>query len=137
MMDAAIAKQVYIIIVQIDPALIGGQDRIRFEPATGAITWDPFIYVDGFNTDGTPYSVSPIMLLAHEFVHAAYRDDPAYQGPDSEPLVMQIANQIAAEMNAATNSNYNTDRNNHVRDGQYNTNSVTSTHLSIVRPACN
>jgi hypothetical protein len=137
LMDAAIARQVSITIIQIVPDLRIGQANNRFNPATGEITWDPFVYVRGVNTDGTPYTLTPIELLAHEFVHAAFRENPAYQTPDSEPLVMSIANQIAAELNAAMGTNYSTDRNNHERTGQFYSSSVTSADLSIARPACN
>ncbi len=137
MMDAAAVHGVYIQVVQIDPALAGGQPRDRFYPETGAITWDPFVYARGVNQNGSPWELSPIMLLAHELVHAAHRYNPAYQGEDSEAVVMALANQIAAEMNAAIpNSNYNTNRDNHIRLAQHYSSSVTAASFTIARPSC-
>lgn len=58
------------------------------------------------------------------------------QGEASEPLVMQIANQVAAELNAATGSTYSANRDNHEHTNLYNSTSPTSTTYSIARPGC-
>ena len=121
----------------ITASLLGNGPQDVFDHAH-TIYWDPFQYVTGTNTNGTSYEISPIMLLAHELVHAGHAGDPAYQDEASEALVMSIANQIAAEMNAATGSHYDTTRDSHIRDqnGLHYTSLVTSTVLSIARPGC-
>lgn len=106
----------------------------RFE--SGVIHWDPFFVIKGTNTNGTEYILAPIMILAHELVHAGHGGESAYQGPSSEPLVMALANQIASEMNAATGTSYDTTRNSHVPTQRFYTQSSTSTTYSIARPGC-
>lgn len=124
-------------IIQHNAAQQSGQDNNRFDPITGVITWDPFLAAFGNNLNGSPYSQSPIMALAHELVYGAHRYNPAYQGADNEAIIMQITNQIATEMNAATQSSYSTDRDNDVRTHQGDVTSVTSAEYSIgSRPAC-
>ena len=110
--------------------------QARFDHINNQITWDPFWAFGGVNTNGSSYTIAPIMVLAHELVHAGHAGDPAYQLASSETLVMQIANQIPAELNAATGSNYNTTRDSHVRTEQYRTTSPTSIVYSLARPGC-
>lgn len=135
MIDLAAARGVDLHLIMAN--LTGQGQQNSFNPNSNTIFWDPFQYAEGTNTDGSTYTLAPIMLLAHEFIHAAYGDDPAYQTAASEPLVMSIANQIAMELNAATGSHYDTTRDSHVRTGLYTTGSVTSTTPSIARPGCN
>ena len=120
----------------ITASLSGSGAQARFDTSTNQVLWDPFVYVQGSNVDGSTYTLAPIMVLAHEIVHAGHAGDPAYQGHGSESLVMQIANQIAAELNAATRSTYDTTRDSHERTGLYNTTSPTSITFSLVRPGC-
>lgn len=136
MMDVALVHGVQLQVIQVNLSQVGGQGNNRFDPVTGIITWDPFLVAVGNNLNNSPYTLSPIMMLAHEFVHAAHRYNPAYQTETSEPLIMAIANQIAIEMNAATGSSYNTNRDNHIRTGQHYTHSPTSTMFSVIRPDC-
>jgi hypothetical protein len=114
--------------------LTGQGQQDWFNPTTNQILWDPFEVVQGTNLNGTTYTESPMMLLAHELVHAAHANDPTWQGDTSEPRVMPIANQIASEMNHATNSNYDNSRDNYVRTGLYDTTSPSSILYSIARP---
>lgn len=120
----------------ITASLTGLGAQARFDHINNQVTWDPFVYTEGTNIDGSTYTLAPIMVLAHELVHAGHAGDPAYQLDGSETLVMQIANQIAAELNEATGSNYDTTRDSHVRDRLRNTTSPTSTFFSIARPGC-
>lgn len=74
------------------------------------------------------------MILAHELVHAG---SPGLAGPSTEALVILIANQIAREMNAAAgDQKYDTSRDNHNRNGMYNSVSSTSSTYTLVRPGC-
>jgi hypothetical protein len=102
LIESAKSNNVGIHIIQINPALAHGQQLNQFDYGNGIIYWDPFVYITGFNTDGSTYTLTPIMLLAHELVHAGYRFDPAWQGHDSEWQVIPLANVIAQEMSAAT-----------------------------------
>jgi hypothetical protein len=111
----------------------GQQDG--FYPNTDQLYWDPFEVVEGTNSDGSTYIESPIMLLAHELVHAAHASDPTWQDANSETTVIGVANQIAREMNAATGSNYDTSRDTEVRTQLYYTTAPTSTLYSIARPS--
>lgn len=116
-------------------SLVDVGPQASFDAGNNQVLWDPFVYVEGANSDGYTYKLAPIMVLAHELVHAGNASNPAYQTPSSEALVMQIANQIAKEMNSATGSNYETKRDSH--EGKtYNTTSPTSTIFSISRPGC-
>jgi hypothetical protein len=110
--------------------------RAEFSGANNLVAWDPFQVATGVNSNGTVYVLAPIMILAHELVHAGHPNDPAYQGAASEPLVMSIANRIAAELNAATGRNYEDDRDNHERTGLYDTDSPFSSTYSIAPPNC-
>jgi hypothetical protein len=134
LIDAMAARGTDLNLIQAN--LAGGGPQARFDSFSNQILWDPFVYVVGVNTDQSQYVLAPIMVLAHELVHAGHADDPAYQGAGSEALVMQVANQIAAEMNAATGSSYNTTRDSHIHQDRYWTNSPTSTTFSISRPGC-
>lgn len=141
LISEAQARGVTITLAAIDPTAAGGQ-RIEYSQGSNSIIFDPTIYVYGTNHNQTPYELTPIMLLAHELIHAAHGNDPAYQGEASEALVMQISNQIALEINAATPNDFadfNTNRDNHIRDGQGYTTSITagSVSFSIARPSCN
>jgi hypothetical protein len=98
---------------------------VAFWPAIRQITWDPYLIAEGINSDGSIYKLSPIIALAHELIHAAHPDDPAYQAHDSEPLVRPIENQIAAELNASLGKSY-TMRDTHERRRLYYTDSSTS-----------
>lgn len=120
----------------ITASLSGFAPQARFDSPTNQILWDPFVYIEGTNTNGSTYTMAPIMVLAHELVHAGHAGEAAYQGASSEGLVMQVANQIASELNAATGSSYDTTRDSHVRSGQFNTTSPTSIIFSIARPGC-
>lgn len=135
MIDLAAARGADLNLIMANNTGQGQQNG--FDPATNTIYWDAFQYVEGVNINGSPYALSPIMLLAHELIHAAYGDDPAYQSVAGEALVMSLANQIAAEMNASTGSHFNTNRDSHVRTGLFTTASITSTVFSIARPGCN
>lgn len=98
----------------------------------GVINWDPFSTGNGRNIVGSFYSESPIMLLAHELVHAG---DTALRGPASENAVIAIVNAIAAEMNMSTGSHYETTRT--VHDGKLSmTDNIHSQTASITRPDC-
>jgi hypothetical protein len=135
LIDTIVANGTKLNLITASLGGLGGQDI--FSIPQNQILWDPFMAVQGRNLDGSLYTESPLMLLAHELVHAGHPSDSAYQGPESETLVMQIANSIAAEMNAATGSNYDTTRDNHDlgSDGhRYNVTSPTSTNYSLVRP---
>lgn len=93
-------------------------------------------YYVGTNSDGSQYTLTPIMALAHELVHAGNAGNPAYQGLSSEPLTMSIANQIAREMNAATGSDYDATRDIHNATGRFATDSPKSATFAIARPGC-
>jgi hypothetical protein len=134
LMERAVAYGVTLNLIKAN--LAGYTSRLSYDPASNTISWDPYVFVVGKNADGSDYVLTPIMLLAHEFVHAGNDNDPAYQYNASEPVVMQIANQIAAEMNASTGSSFNTNRDVHARLNQYHTDSPTSSIISIVRPGC-
>lgn len=131
LIDRAIALGINLRLIDIDYSGFG----VRDEFSGTTILWDPFSYVFGKNSDGTEYNISPLMLLAHELVHAGNAGNPAFQGFDSEPSVIPIANQIAREVNAATGLNFNTTRDRH--GGEYRqTNSIKSTVFSITEPGC-
>ncbi len=117
------------------PSGFAGGDQYLLD-GTKTIKFDPFAYLTGNNIDGTPYSINPTMLLAHELVHAANAANPAYQGAASEALVMSIANRIAAEMNASNGTHYDTHRDKHDGGRYMPTDSVTSNVYSISRPRC-
>lgn len=139
LIDAAKARGVTLTLVYTNLAYVAGQPQDRFDVNFNTITWDPFVWVRGHNSDQSVYELAPIMLLAHELVHAGHGDDPTYQGADSEALVMQIANQIALEVNANAPSafpDYNTNRDNHVRDTQHYSTDSASTSFTITRPGC-
>lgn len=114
----------------------GGSSRYDEMFGNNHILWDPFVVIQGENSDGSLWTLAPIMVLAHELVHAAHRGDPTWQGHGSEHLVIPIANQIAAEMNAATGSSYGTTRDTHTHNTLWYTPSTTSTGFTIARPGC-
>lgn len=101
------------------------------------IDWDPFQGISGFNTNGTPYALTPIMILAHELVHAGNAGNPAFQGANAELVTIAVSNQIASEMNAATGQNYNTNRDSHQANRAFRTQSSTSATPIATRPGCN
>lgn len=80
------------------------------------IRWDPFLMFDGVNANGSPYTISPIMALAHEIAHASERNNPLGY---SESYAMLTANQIARELNSALNRSYDDSRNEHQADRSY------------------
>jgi hypothetical protein len=90
--------------------------------------------VKGFNLNGTASVEAPLMLLAHEIVHAGHAADPGWQTPSAETTVIAVANQIATEINAATGSHFDTTRDNEIRSELWDTDKSTSTVPSIVRP---
>jgi hypothetical protein len=134
LIDAAGDNGVVINLVLTNPSGFGA--RPQYDPMTNMISWDAFQYQEGLNSDGSRWAISPIMILAHELVHAANSGNPAYQGAASEALVISIANQIAREINQATGSNFDTTRDTHSRNYQGHTNSITGTTFTIQRPGC-
>lgn len=68
---------------------------IQYNDGSKTVSWDPFVAVGGVNSNGTTYSISPTMALAHELVHWSIPG-----AGDSEATVMRLANEIAREMNA-------------------------------------
>ncbi|HEY0012451.1 MAG TPA: hypothetical protein VGB79_06310 [Allosphingosinicella sp.] len=132
LIEAAVAAGVDLNLFTAHTSGSGAQPRFK----DGVIHWDPFFAISGTNTDGSEYTLTPIMILAHELVHAGNAGNPAYQLNPSEPLVMTIANQIAREMNAATGSNYDTTRDSHEGPERFYTVSSTSETPAIARPGC-
>jgi hypothetical protein len=134
LIDSAAGRGVALVLIRSNFIDLGPQ--ATFDQINNEILWDPFFVIEGVNSDGSAYKLAPIMVLAHELVHAGYASDPMYQGRDSESRVMPIANQIAAELNAATGGRYETRRDNHESTSRYNSHSATSSEYSIVRPGC-
>ena len=131
LIDAIVANGTSLNLISANLAGFGAQDS--FDKDNNQILWDPFMWITGTNSDGSTYNENPMMLLAHELIHAGHASDPLYQGSASETLVMSIANQIAAEINSSAGTHFDTSRDNH--DGQRNyTTSPTSTLFSIARP---
>jgi hypothetical protein len=135
LIDTLVAKGTALDLIVANLAGGGPQDGFAWQ-STKYIDWDPFVGVTGTNSDGSTYTESPMMLLAHELVHAAYFPDMAYEGESSEPLVMSISNQIATEVNSSLGTHYDPTRETHEtgpNGGQFWTTSPTSTTPSIVR----
>ncbi len=102
--------------------------------ANAVITWDPFQGLTGPN--GSPqssYTHAPIIVLAHEIAHAALRMNP---GPESESKAIELANQIAAELNAASGSSYDTARKQYADGTFFDVESPFKTILTIVPVGC-
>lgn len=134
LIDAAATRGTSISLIQANIAGFGSQNR--FDPPTNTIFWDPFLGFSGTNNDATTYTQTPIIILAHELIHAAYPDDPRYRHGGSEDLVLPLANQIAREMNAV-GYNFDTSRNTHSEGRrQFKVSSISSSVESIIRPGC-
>lgn len=115
----------------------GAGQQAGFDLSTNTIHWDPFQAVKGINSDGSTYTLSPFMILAHELIHAANADNPDFQTHASEPIVIPLANQIAAQFNAANGTNYDTSRDSHLRDMLFHAVSTFSEFFSITDHSCN
>lgn len=114
----------------------GDQEYIGYDPALNHIRWDPFVSLRGTNSDGSEFDLSPLMVLAHELVHASLRGQPLMA---SETHAMQIANQIAQEVNTSTGSSFNTNRNVYETSFQFYVNSIEKSgigNFELVRPGC-
>lgn len=135
LMQAAIASGTKLQLIRASNSGLGRQTE--YDPSANVIYWDPFQGARGFNSDNSLYVLAPIMILAHELVHAGNRHDPRFLHRASEPLVMPIANQIAREMNASPHgSNYATFRDNHDATSLFYTESSTSAVQRDDRPSC-
>lgn len=118
-----------------------GGERTRYYHTSDTITWDPFQSVAGQNFDGSSYELSPVMTLAHELVHAAHDHAPTTQAEliAFEIVAMQVANQIARELNAVLGTSFNTTRDNHASQHTYHVSrvaGVSATAYVIARPGC-
>lgn len=114
----------------------GGSEAISYDPGTNQINWDPFVAFQGTNSDGSGFDLSPLMVLAHELVHASLRGQPLM---NSETHAMQVANQIAQEVNASTGSSFNTNRNTYETSSQFYVNSIEKSgtnNFELTRPGC-
>jgi hypothetical protein len=133
LIEAAAANGVNINLIR--AALDGSGVQPGFQ--AGVIDWDPFQGISGFNTNGTRYELTPIMILAHELVHVGNVGNPAFEGANAELVAISVSNQIASEMNAATGQNYNRNRDLHRADRAFRTESSTSATPVATRPGCN
>jgi len=75
LIDAMAANGTVLNLITAHLSGVGAQ--ARFDPPTNQVLWDPFLVALGNNTDGSPYTMAPIMVLAHELVHAGHAGDPA------------------------------------------------------------
>jgi Effector protein len=118
-----------------------GEEQTRYYHTSDTITWDPFQSVWGLNQDGSMYELSPVMTLAHELAHAAFDHAPTTDSERIavETVAMNIANQIAREINAALGTTFDTSRDNHSSRGSFVVSSVSGvseTHFRLTRPGC-
>lgn len=85
------------------------QSDIAFDSATNRIEWDPYVALTGLNYNGSEYRIAPLLVLAHELVHAANKGKPE---EGDEQLAIDTANAIARELNTSGDPfgrQYNTD----------------------------
>ncbi|WP_448662453.1 hypothetical protein ACG3SL_17575 [Sphingomonas sp. CJ20] len=139
LMDSAAAKGVGIDMIKYNPSQVGGQSGDRFiwqGDGPHNIEWDPFLAIEGTNSNGSHYSLSPVEALAHEFVHAAHLGEADWQGDASEAKVMALVNAISAELNTNTSSNFNTNRDNHIGNPFWVSTITQSTFAATQRPDC-
>jgi hypothetical protein len=120
-------------IVTVDSDGSGTGARPLYDPDTNTILYDPFLAIPGTNSNNTTYTEAPVMVLAHEIVHAA---NPGLKGVEAEKLAMEIANKIAAELNAKTGKNFSTNRDTHKSGDPFSVGSPFSIFVSIVKPGC-
>ena len=124
-LDQAFTNNTSVNIIRIDTGDGGNADE--YNPGNKAISWDPFSYASASNWSG-----SPIIALAHEMIHAS---NPSM--PDSS--VFALENTIASQLNASFGLSLNTNRTSEQADSYNNTDSITSTTVSIQRgdASCN
>jgi len=103
-------------------------DRDGYSTNTHILSWDAFSATYGQNYDGSAYTESPTMSLAHELVHWA--------NPNlTEVEVIAVTNEIAKQMNQSFGTDYETHRDNHTGLGRTNVNDTDNANASD-RPAC-
>jgi hypothetical protein len=106
-------------------------DRASY--SNGAIYWDPYQGLTGSNGQGGTFTHAPILVLAHEIVHAALRTDVS---PAAEQKATELTDQIARELNASTGSDFGSQRINYGPGTLFDVESSFSYRLSITPVGC-
>lgn len=102
--------------------------RDSYNSSTGVLSWDPFSAAYGQNYNGSTYTLTPTMSLAHELIHWA--------NPNlTEIEVIAVSNEIAKQMNQTFGTTYDTSRDRHYGEGRFNVNDTDSAAAGT-RPAC-